>query len=182
MALKDCSQVERLIITALIAEMKAQIGVEGVIYEIPGEDEVDFSGSIDDPEFLENICTCADTTIEFTDSVGRRGFVWLIHGNGEDVISDCGGNKEGGYALINEVVDKVMTDYDDGLLTQESVENAKDFTRRVAQLSLPEDECPEGQDLDDYIAGLDEERLFGEYAAFMEIIRAARAIVKREMG
>lgn len=182
MALSDCSPVERLIITALIKEMKAQIGTDATYKVYTGDGEPDFTGSIEDPAFLENICVSDETTIRFYTATGPSGFVWLIHGNGEDVISDCGGNKEGGYALINEVVDKVMTDYDDGLLTQESVENAKDFTRRVAQLSLPEDECPEGQDLDDYIANLDEERLFGEYHAFMEIIRAARAIVKREMG
>ncbi len=51
------------------------------------------------------------------------------------------------------------------------------FVLQMAAMSLPEEEA--AGDLDEYIADLDEERLFGEYHTFMDMVRSARAIAKR---
>lgn len=51
-----------------------------------------------------------------------------------------------------------------------------EFVRKLAGMSLPEEETEE--DVDEYVGDLDEERLLGEYATFMEMVRSARQIVK----
>lgn len=50
------------------------------------------------------------------------------------------------------------------------------LVRQMAHQPVPEEET-EG-DVDAYIADLDEERLFGAYHIFMDMVRAARAIQK----
>ena len=50
-----------------------------------------------------------------------------------------------------------------------------DFLNQMARFSLPEEECGE-QDVEEYISDLDDERLCGEYAAFMEMVRLARSL------
>lgn len=50
------------------------------------------------------------------------------------------------------------------------------FVRQMAAMSLPEDETT--GDLDEFIADLDEERLFGEYHTFMDMVRSAREIAR----
>jgi len=52
---------------------------------------------------------------------------------------------------------------------------AHDFLNQMARFSLPEEECGE-QDVEEYISDLDDERLCGEYAAFMEMVRLARSL------
>jgi hypothetical protein len=51
------------------------------------------------------------------------------------------------------------------------------FVLQMAAMSLPEEET--AGDLEEFIADLDEERLFGEYHTFMDMVRSARAIAKR---
>jgi hypothetical protein len=48
------------------------------------------------------------------------------------------------------------------------------FVRQMAAMSLPEEETT--GDLEEYLADLDEERLFGEYHTFMDMVRSAREI------
>lgn len=48
----------------------------------------------------------------------------------------------------------------------------EDFVRQMAGLSLPEEA------VDEHSGNLDEERLRGEYASFMEMVRTARQMVK----
>lgn len=50
------------------------------------------------------------------------------------------------------------------------------FVRQMAAMSLPEDETT--GDLEEFIADLDEERLFGEYHTFMDMVRSAREIAR----
>ncbi|APH74874.1 hypothetical protein [Aquibium oceanicum] len=50
------------------------------------------------------------------------------------------------------------------------------FVRQMSAMSLPEEETT--GDLDEFIADLDEERLFGAYHTFMYMIRSAREIEK----
>ncbi|MBP0440451.1 hypothetical protein [Tianweitania sediminis] len=52
----------------------------------------------------------------------------------------------------------------------------QEFVRQIATVSLPEEETT--GDLDEFIADLDEERLFGEYHTFMDVVRSAREIVR----
>lgn len=52
----------------------------------------------------------------------------------------------------------------------------KGFVRQMATMSLPEEEAT--GDVDEYIADLDEERLFGEYSTFMDMVRSVREIMK----
>jgi hypothetical protein len=52
----------------------------------------------------------------------------------------------------------------------------QEFVQQMAAMSLPEDETT--GDLDEFIADLDEERLFGEYHTFMDMVRSAREIEK----
>lgn len=59
-------------------------------------------------------------------------------------------------------------------------DDATDFIARMARMSLPEEECPEGVEVDDYIADLDDEHLCGEYSTFMEMVRTARRIMQQE--
>lgn len=52
----------------------------------------------------------------------------------------------------------------------------EEFVRQMATMSLPEEEA--AGDVDEYINDLGEERLFGEYATLMDMVRAAREIMK----
>lgn len=56
----------------------------------------------------------------------------------------------------------------------------EDFVRQMADMSLPEEECREIEmdSVEDYIADFDDDRLFGEYSTFMDMVRAARELVK----
>lgn len=51
-----------------------------------------------------------------------------------------------------------------------------EFIQQMANFSLPEDECGD-MDVDEYIADLDDERLYGEYSTFRCMIRAARELL-----
>ncbi|MBX3583257.1 MAG: hypothetical protein KF810_15310 [Rhizobiaceae bacterium] len=50
----------------------------------------------------------------------------------------------------------------------------QEFVGQMAAMSLPEEETT--GDVDAFIAELDEERLFGEYHTFMDMVRSAREI------
>lgn len=55
------------------------------------------------------------------------------------------------------------------------------FVDKMARFTTPEDEIADagtGQPVDEFVADLDDERLWGEYATFMEMVRLARAIMK----
>lgn len=56
------------------------------------------------------------------------------------------------------------------------------FARRVARVSTPEDEFaddPQGcTDAEELVRYMDGDRLFGEYLAFMDTVRKARALLK----
>lgn len=56
------------------------------------------------------------------------------------------------------------------------------FARRVARFTTPEDEFAENQEgyatADDMAADFDGDRLFGEYQAFMAMVREARTLLK----
>lgn len=54
-------------------------------------------------------------------------------------------------------------------------ENRK-FLEKLARCTLPEEECGDG-DVDEFLAEMSDERLFGEYHAFMEFVREARKLV-----
>jgi len=66
-----------------------------------------------------------------------------------------------------------MSNPKDHIAEQEAIQaheaKVHDFLTQMAGFSLPEEE---GIDVDD----IDEERLFGEYAAFMEMVRWARSL------
>lgn len=50
----------------------------------------------------------------------------------------------------------------------------QEFVDQMAAMSLPEEETT--GDVEEYIADLDEERLYGEYHTFMDMVRSAREI------
>lgn len=54
------------------------------------------------------------------------------------------------------------------------------FVRQMAGMSLPEEEYQDAgcTDVDEYVADLDDERLCGEYHTFMDMVRAARALLE----
>lgn len=60
------------------------------------------------------------------------------------------------------------------------------FIDRMARFTTPEDEFaedPQGyEDADEMVADMDDERLCGEYATFMEMIREARKVAAKARG
>lgn len=71
----------------------------------------------------------------------------------------------------------------------ELINKALDFVRTMASMTTPEDEFAEhgGDDdgrrydsVDDYVSDLDSDRLYGEYDAFMSMVRDARTILNGE--
>ena len=77
----------------------------------------------------------------------------------------------------------VDSDHDDestkryGIGRRDAIE---EFVSQMATMSLPEEEFQdEGfADVDEYVADLDDDRLCGEYATFMDMVRAAREVLK----
>lgn len=59
-------------------------------------------------------------------------------------------------------------------------ERIEEFVRHMAGLSIPEEEFQdEGYaDVEEYVADLDDDRLCGEYATFMDMVRAVREVLK----
>ena len=59
----------------------------------------------------------------------------------------------------------------------------EEFVDRMARFTTPEDEVDLSENeyaVEDFVAGLDDERLCSEYATFMEMVRAARKLMIRE--
>lgn len=71
----------------------------------------------------------------------------------------------------------------------ELINKALDFVRTMASMTTPEDEFADldGEDdgrrydsVEDYVSDLSSDRLFGEYDAFMSMVRDARTILTGE--
>lgn len=80
---------EAVIITKILDTALAMPNVEiGLL----GEGE-DLLGKTRDRLAIESdIAACGDTTLVFYDDKGYRGWVWLVHGNHDDVVSDASAN------------------------------------------------------------------------------------------
>lgn len=76
----------------------------------------------------------------------------------------------------------VDSDRDDGFLKHFDLKRhdaVEAFVGQMAAMSLPEEECRDAgcEDVDEYLGDLNHERLRGEYETFMDMVRAARAIL-----
>jgi hypothetical protein len=92
---------ERAIVDRLI---RAALGRGWTISVFDGE-EWSLKRSTDYEAITAEVCATDETTLNFRDPVApaQIGRVWLIHGNGADVISDCTANAPALDALLAEV-------------------------------------------------------------------------------
>lgn len=111
---------------------------------------------------------------------GTRRYVWMEIQDGNLVIHAYDPIHEEPVNLrIGRTGIIVDSDRDEAFLTHFNVgrfDAMERFVRKMAGMSLPEEEA--AGDVDEYIADLDEERLYGEYSTFMDMVRSAREIVK----
>lgn len=83
--------IEARIIATILDDALAQPGVTVDVYD--GED-TPVSRSRDRAEIEHEIAATSDTTLVFRDAAGERlGWVWLVHGNIGDVLTDYGNNE-----------------------------------------------------------------------------------------
>lgn len=76
--------IEKRIVSKLLDSLLAQ----GCMVKIVSDGEVDVEFTQDRAEIEANIGTC-DTTEILAVTTGKRWWLFLVHGNGEDVVSNC---------------------------------------------------------------------------------------------
>lgn len=104
----------------------------------------------------------------FTVHSTRRNLWYMAPGKERHIGTLVGGSRTG-IAQLDADCERIVN----ALARSDAMES---FVRQMAAMSLPEDET--AGDVEEHIADLDEERLSGEYATFMDMVRSAREILK----
>ena len=111
MSLPDYLDVaEKRIINAVLDRLK---DFKGNV-EVQGAGETDLDIAVDPfsarrAEIEISIAATDETTLILTDAEKDiHCYILFIHGNGEDVLADCGGAGPVGYEFINTICDSVL--------------------------------------------------------------------------
>lgn len=103
MALKDLELRERNIIDAFLKDVMKIARTSKIEIEIMGDGMTDYKGTFERSVVDANIGNCSETTICIRRD-NARGNVLFVHGLGEDVIANIGGNTEG-YDMMHVLLE-----------------------------------------------------------------------------